>query len=440
MARLPRFGTAISAVALASLVAGCAAPMSRSSSAKAGKANLAYGLRAQMALGAGDYASAVDLAEKAVEASPKDAAVRALLGNVYFASGRFASAEGAYKDTLSLLADPQITLKLALVQIAQGKNGEAIVLLQSSRGIIEAPDYGLAMALAGQPGDAIQVLEQAARLPASDSRVRQNLALAYALSGDWTAARTIASQDLSPALVDSRIQQWMTLAKPAHASDQVASLVGVTPAAADPGQPIRLALNKSDTQVAQTAPVQPQVAAAEPAQAPAFAAPIVEQPVAVAAAEVPAPAPAPQAAPESSPVASAAFIAPEAPAAYAMASSFAPKAKPAVPPKKKPVFRTASAPRAGGNSKAVVQLGAYSSEARVQLAWAEITKRHPALKSYSPQVARFDSARGTVWRLSVKGFGDQREAQLRCQSLKSNGGSCFVRSTAGDSPVQFASR
>ncbi|MFL6745698.1 MAG: tetratricopeptide repeat protein, partial [Sphingomicrobium sp.] len=241
MARLPRFGSALSAVALASMVAGCAAPTSRSSSVKAGKANLAYGLRAQMALGAGDLVSAVDLAEKAVESSPKDATYRALLGNVYFASGRFASAEAAYKDTLSLAGDPQVVLKLALVQIAQGKNGEALSILQSAGGAIEPADVGLAMALAGQPGEAIQVLEPAARAQGADSRVRQNLALAYALSGDWTAARTIAAQDLSAALVDSRIEQWMTLAKPARPSDQVAALIGVSPAAADPGQPVRLA-------------------------------------------------------------------------------------------------------------------------------------------------------------------------------------------------------
>lgn len=443
MARLPRFGTAISAVALASLVAGCAAPTSRSSSLKAGKANLAYGLRASIALGTGDYATATDLAEKAAESSPQDASVRALLGNVYFASGRFASAESAYKDTLSLTTDAQILLKLALVQIAQGKNGEAISLLQSSRGIVDPSDYGLAMALAGQPGEAVQVLEEAARQQNADSRARQNLALAYALSGDWAAARTVAAQDLSADLVDARIQQWMTLAKPTHASDQVASLVGVTPAAIDPGQPVRLALVKSDTRVAEAAPVQPQVAAAEATPAPAFAATVVE-PVAVAAAEAPSPAPepvaAPAPAPELAPVATAAMIAPDAPAAFAMASSFAPKAKPAAAPKKKAPFRTASAPRAGGNSKAVVQLGAYSSEARVHVAWAELSKRYPALKNYTPQVARFDSARGTVWRLSVKGFGNQQEAQLRCQTLKSNGGSCFVRSTAGDAPVQFASR
>ena len=55
-------------------------------------------------------------------------------------------------------------------------------------------------------------------------------------------------------------------------------------------------------------------------------------------------------------------------------------------------------------------------------------------------VARFDGPKGTVWRLSIRGFDNQQEAIARCQSLRSNGGSCFVRSTAGDSPVQFASR
>jgi len=28
----------------------------------------------------------------------------------------------------------------------------------------------------------------------------------------------------------------------------------------------------------------------------------------------------------------------------------------------------------------------------------------------------------------------------RCQVLRGKGGSCFVRSSAGDSPIQFASR
>ena len=171
--------------------------------------------------------------------------MRGLLGNAYFAGGRFASAEAAYADALSLSpAQPQVALKRALVQIAQGKNGEALSSLEAARSFIEAADYGLAVALAGQPAEAISVLEPAARAQDANSRVRQNLALAYALSGDWTAARTIAAQDLAPDQVDARVQQWMALAKPARASDQVAALIGVTPAAADPGQPIRIALNK----------------------------------------------------------------------------------------------------------------------------------------------------------------------------------------------------
>jgi Flp pilus assembly protein TadD len=422
--------------------------MSRSSSAaKAGKANLALALRAQMALGAGDVASAVGFAERAVENSPKEAAVRALLGNAYFASGRFASAESAFRDSLTLEPNqPQVILKLALVQIAQGKNAGALGLLESARGMIDPADYGLAMALAGQPNEAIQVLEPAARAIGADSRTRQNLALAYGLSGDWTAARTIAAQDLPADQLDSRVQQWMALAKPARASDQIAALTGIAPAA-DPGQPVRLALNKSDTRVAEAAmppapvaQVQPPVAA-NPVPAPAFSAP--EQPPVQAAAVEPAPVDEPQ--PQTAPVsmANAPIAAPEAASAFA---AFAPREAVSAPAPK-PVVRKAAAPvrkaafvPAAARSGAVVQLGAYRSPERVSVAWEQLTRRYPALRNYSPMRARFDGPQGTMWRLSVRGFGSQREAIARCNQLRSRGGNCFVRSVAGDSPVQLASR
>lgn len=423
-----RLGTAVSAVALAGILAGCATPMSRSASVAKGKSNLAYALRAQMAIGSGDYASATDLAERAAESSPQDAGIRGLLGNAYFGAGRFASAEAAYNDSLALApAQPQIILKRALVQIAQGKNGEAVSALQAAQGMIDPADYGLALALAGQPYDAVQVLETAARAQGADSRVRQNLALAHALAGDWTAARTIAAQDLSADLVDARVQQWMALAKPAHAYDQVAALVGVSPAAADPGQPVRLALVKSDTRVAEAAPAPVPVQVAEAVSVPTYESP-VSQPDALA------PAPAPEVPAVREAVASAAAISPEAPAAYAMASNFAPKPKPAKA--KKP-----AAARSGlGSAKGVVQLGAFSSEERVSLAWDKLTRRFPTLRNYSPVSARFDGPRGTVYRLSIRGFANQQEAISRCQVLRGKGASCFVRSSAGDSPIQFASR
>ena len=434
-----RMGTAVSALALAGMLAGCASPMSRSASVSKGKAPAAYALRAQMALGSGDYASAVTLAEQAADAKKDDSNVRSLLGNAYFASGRFASAEAAYSDSLALApAQPQIILKRALVQIALGKNDAAISGLQAAQGLIDPADLGLALALAGRPADAVQLLDVAARAQGADSRVRQNLALANALAGNWEAARVIAAQDLTPDLVDARVQQWMALSKPTHSYDQVAALVGVTPAAADPGQPVRLALVKTDTRVAEAAP-QPVAPVQQAAvyEAPAFVAPVTE-PVAVVQASAPAPVAAPEA-PAFDPLAAVAAVATEAKdAVVEFASNLTSKPEPKV--RKASAKPRAKAAPALGSAKAVVQLGAYSSEERVSAAWATLSKKHPNLRKYSPMVARFDSPRGTVWRLSIRGFDNQADAQARCQTLRGNGGSCFVRSTAGDAPVQFASR
>ena len=104
-------------------------------------------------------------------------------------------------------------------------------------------------------------------------------------------------------------------------------------------------------------------------------------------------------------------------------------------------IRKASAPRAAtGKSKAVVQLGAYSSRERVAAAWAKVSGKHGSLKNYTPVTARFTGAHGTVYRLAVKGFDNSKEANGLCASLKRNGRECFVRAASGDAPVQFASR
>jgi len=210
-----RFGPAIWAIAMASAIAGCAAPQSgaRSTSIFGGRAdqsNVGLATRALFALNANDFATAITLAERAVEYSPRDAGFRALLGNAYFGGGRFASAEAAYRDSLSLAPNqPQVALRRVLVTIAQGRHAEALDFLQSSRNLFDPADYGLALALAGQPREAVNVLEAAARATDAEPRVRQNLALAYALSGDWAAARTVASQDLSADLVDGRSAQLL---------------------------------------------------------------------------------------------------------------------------------------------------------------------------------------------------------------------------------------
>ena len=430
-----RLGSTISLLALSTMLAGCAAPQKVTGFGGKGNGEVGLATRALMALNSSDTASAITYSEQAVQKSPQDFGVRALLGSAYFAGGRFASAEAALKDSLELFSNqPQVILKLALSQIAQGKNAEAVETLNGARGVLDPADYGLALALAGRPSEALSVLEPAARVEGADARVRQNLALSYAFAGDWTNARTIAAQDVPADQLDSRIHQWMQLAKPVRASDQVAALTGVTPAAADPGQPGRLALRKSDSQPAQAAAAPlpafeplPQVAEAAPA-------PVVDS-------LAPAPLPAPAVAEAPAPI----VVAPvEVPSFVAV--------PPAPPPPRKasaPIRRASAAKQSvpvrnaalrRGNANVVIQLGAYSNAQRVAAAWSTITKRYPALREYMPMTARFHSAKGTVYRLSIKGFSNQQEAIARCRLLKTRGGNCFVRGFAGDAPVQIASR
>ena len=440
MTKSNRLATALTAVSLAAIVTACAGPGTgpRSASIFGGKvdtSNIGIATKAQMALATNDFATAIPLAERAVEKSPRDAGFRALLGNCYLAAGRFASAEAAFKDSLTLIANqPQVVLKLALVEIAQGKNDEAKYLLAQAQGMLDPADTGLALALAGDPQAAVAVLEPAARSAGADSRTRQNLALAHALAGNWEQAKVVASQDVPGDQLDARIQQWMTLAKPARASDQVAAFIGIQPVASDPGQPTRLALN--DAEPVRQAAAEPigdvpqgltDTATVELAPAPATA-----EPVAVAAAEpasTPEPIPAAAVEPAPAPFVPAATVSQAAPAlspaAVRLTQSYG--TRPAIKAR-------------GGKSRAVVQIGAYSSRDRVAAAWTKVTGKHGSLKRYLPVTARFSGAKGTVYRLAVKGFDSDREALDLCRSLKRAGRDCFVRSVSGDAPVQFAAR
>jgi len=457
-----RIVTTVSALAVAATMTGCAIGPHNRQMLGTASGHVGLATAAQAALEAKQYGTAVSLAEQAVQYTPDDAGFRMLLGNCYFAAGRFASAETAYQDSLSLLPNqPQVVLKLALVQIAQGKNAEALGYLNLARDSLDPADYGLAVALAGRPVDAIQVLEAAARTPGADSRVRQNLAMAYGLAGQWTEARTIAAQDLAPNQLEPRIQQWMQVAKPTRPSDQIAAVTGIQPAA-DPGEPQRLALKGMQNpleRLAQAATQQAEQTTSVllPDPAPAVpAAPAVTQPEAAATSNS-----APQAA-AAAPQTAEATPAPQSSADPLAAKDVAEAAKTLVQPATAPFAplptkfdapppsyvaitdrvrkAAAKAVHSEGKSNAVVQLGAYSSPKAVEAAWNTIAHRYSALGSYEPVSARFQSSKGTVYRLSVKGFASAGQAQHLCSTLREKGANCFVRGVAGDSPVQFASR
>ena len=384
---------------------------------------------------------ALALMEKAVELSPRDSGYRMALADLYLRNGRFASAETTFADVVALHPDNhRAGLRLALTQIAQGKPQLALGNLASLEDKAPASDLGLAYALAGNPQRAIELIEPAARAADADGRVRQNLALAYALAGDWAKAKAIAAQDVAPGELDARLAQWATLSDPRASATRVASLLGVSPVQ-DPGQPVRLALAPAETQA--TA-----FAEAEEAEEPAAAAELAAVEPAYTA-----PAPVEVAAVEAEPAAPINAEAEATPTHYAevVKSLVEPAAAPApvqisrvdaplpafVPAKAKSSRKmTRFAP-----GRFVVQIGAFSSAGQVEKAWAQVYRRYgiPAANQPLSTTVRLPG-KGMMHRLSIAGFSSRSAAANLCQSIKAKRGACFVRSVAGDAPVQWAWR
>jgi Flp pilus assembly protein TadD len=408
-----------------------ARPAYSSDATKAGRTAATAANKAEKALAKQNFALAVTEAELAVAAMPRDAGYRTLLGRAYLAAGRFASAETTFSDALAL--DPQqgrAALSLALAQIALGRTDAARDAITTYQTIISPADRGLALALAGDPDSAIALLEATVRASQSDARVRQNLALSYALAGRWQDAKLMASYDVAPDMLSKRIMDWAQFARPNSASDQVASLLGVTPVF-DPGQPTRLALVPTSPEPQALAIVEPapEVVEAETA------------PVAIAAVE---PEPVRQA-PVDFPIEFATFsgvqFGPRAEIVQPLPVSYAKVARTAPVAAKKPAV-VAAAPRPALRGAYVVQIGAYANAQQVEDAWSRAAKRFAALGRFEPTTSIFQPRAGAAryHRLAIGGFGTAQEAASLCRDLKAQGGQCFVRTTAGDAPLQWASR
>ncbi len=238
--------------------------------------------QAQAALAQGKTGRAVGFAETAVEADPRAADKRALLGNAYLKSGRFDSAAVAFNDAMTLGDNSTRTaLTLALAKIGAGRNLEAVALLDDWRDSIPASDLGLALALAGESARGVAILADAIRSGDNTAKTRQNLAYAYALDGRWREARLMVMQDVPADQVDLRLGTWASTIQPEAGHLRVAALLDV-PVASDPGLPARLALANSPSaeQLAvETAATRPDVPVL--AELPATAA-VVEPTLAVA--------------------------------------------------------------------------------------------------------------------------------------------------------------
>ncbi|PKB19440.1 sporulation related protein [Novosphingobium kunmingense] len=386
-------------------------------------------------LAKGKTEKAIELAETAVAANPREPSYRALLGQAYFKAGRFDSAITTFNDAMKLGDNSARTaLALALADVAAGRNRDAIAILDDWRDAIPGSDLGLAMALAGEPGRGVAILADELRAGDATAKLRQNLAYAYALDGRWREARLMAAQDIPADQLDKRLSAWAANAQPEAAKARVAALIRA-PLRDDPGQPRMLALGDSpagEQLAAETAATQtlattselPAVAAA-PAAAPASTATLAQYtPVSTpdeTAMVAPAETPAAQA-----PTFASAF------AAQPVAAQAAPRtARPARVATVKTLHKQGLRPRGGvvarGGSHAV-QLGSFSSQQGARRAWGIFAAKNPELRKYRMQITQATVHGKQYWRVAAAGF-DKGSASGLCSTVKTRGGACFAYAT-----------
>lgn len=108
----------------------------------------------------------------------------------------------------------------------------------------------------------------------------------------------------------------------------------------------------------------------------------------------------------------------------------APKAPaPKPPPAQAPAAKAAaSAPAAVATGAAMVQVGAFSSEALADAGWADAMRALPdSAAGKGKRVEPVESNGKTLYRGYVTGFASRAEASAYCDRLKAAGRSCFVR-------------
>lgn len=365
------------------------------------------------------YSHGIASAEAAIAASPRNADYRALAASAYLEAGRFASAEQAYAEAIELGDNSARTaLSHALAAIGAGRQDVALATLARWDGAMDAGDYGLALALAGRPQQGAHVLGNAIRQGQNTAKVRQNLAYAMALAGDWRAARVMAAEDVPADQLGARLGDWASTSAPEFYQVRVANLLGV-PIVADAGMPTHLALaNTPESQV--------QLAAADDFDTAFEAEESDSDAVALAAYETPSdPVQTVALASDGVRYISRAVIqqiparseAQAAPVRVAKA-----EARPAQVSRAKPATK-APAKLVSGDHR--IQLGSFLDEAQAERAKTVYAKKYPQLDSGSFQVARAQVNGKTYYRVSAGGMA-RASARSMCSTIRAKGEGCMA--------------
>lgn len=437
-------GLVITTAMAGALLSGCASASMSDTNLAANQAE-----QAEQASADGKVQRAISLAENAVRADPNNAAHRAQLGSTYLDAGRFASAAASFDDAMALGdSSARTALSGALALTGEGKLPQAAALLNANEGKIAKADLGLAVALAGQPERGIHIMSNAIRGGENTVKMRQNLAYAYALGGQWRKARLMAEQDVPAGMVSDRIGAWAETVHPQAYQYRVAKLLQVPATVIDAGQPAVLALvaPSGKTAVAVAAAPAPKSAPLASAELPALTAPALTVPALTVKAD-----PTPY---KVRPAATASAKSDNFDDAFAASAPLAAKAD--VAPRytalrndaKTPAIRTVSNPvvqqiaatpaakpaAAASKAKAstiaasgshLVQLGSFNSEKRARLAWDIYVSRYPELKNKKMVISQAKVHGKNYWRVSAGDFAKSASAQM-CSKVKASGKGCLT--------------
>ena len=155
---------------------------------------------------------------RSLKLAPKDPDLRAEFGKVQLALGEALKAVDTLSRVDAELNDKRWDIKIALAiaydrvgmyDQAERRYRQALTL--SPENAIVMNNFALSLAQAGRLPEAVEMLERAAAQPEATPRMRQNLAMLYAMKGDLASAERYVRRDMPPEIADQNMAYYRQL-------------------------------------------------------------------------------------------------------------------------------------------------------------------------------------------------------------------------------------
>jgi Flp pilus assembly protein TadD len=155
---------------------------------------------------------------RAMKEFPKNTDLRAELGKVQLAMGEPLKAIDSLSRVDAEIEGRRWDLKIAMAiaydrlgmyEQAERRYHQALDL--SPENAVVMNNFALSLAQAGRLAEAVGILERAAAMPEATPRMRQNLALLYAMKGDLTQAEAYVRRDMPPKIAEQNMAYYRQL-------------------------------------------------------------------------------------------------------------------------------------------------------------------------------------------------------------------------------------